>query len=164
MKRVIIALLLAGMCGASQAKDGEADMTFHGTLIAPPDCTLNDGELIDVDFGEQVGIGKVDGNNYRQKVNYQITCERQSAGNEYGSLSLSLEGVAAAFDAQALGTDRADLGIRIYQDGTPFAPNTRIDIELANPPELNAVPVKRPGATLEKGTFEAWATLLAEYQ
>ncbi|OAH32767.1 fimbrial protein [Serratia marcescens] len=164
MKRVMIALLLAGVCGTGQAKDGEADMTFRGKLIAPPSCTINDGGQVDVDFGAQVGIHKVDGNNYRQTVNYQITCDKQGAGEAPGTLMLSLDGTATGFDKDALATKKEDLGVRVYLDSKPFTPNSRIAIDLNHPPVLEAVPVKNAGATLAEGEFEAWATLRAEYQ
>lgn len=164
MKRMMIALLLVGVCGTVLAEEVKTDMTFHGTLIAPPPCTINDGGMVEVDFGDRVGIDKVDGNNYRQKMNYQITCEKQGSGDKNGTLTLSLNGGAAAFDKDSLATDKADLGIRVYRDNNPFTPNTWIDIELSHPPVLEAVLVKRAGATLSEGTFEAWATLRAEYQ
>ncbi|WP_436799812.1 fimbrial protein [Scandinavium sp. UTDF21-P1B] len=143
------------------AADGRADMSFHGTLIAPPPCVINEGGQVDVDFTERVGISKVDGVNYRVPVNYQITCEDGGSGL---ALSLSLSGTAAAFDSQALQSDQPGLGIRIYQDEKAFTPNSTLNIDLATPPRLEAVPVKRAGVTLKEGAFEAWATLQANYQ
>lgn len=166
MSRTIKVLLLA--CGLTagitpaQAKDGEADMTFHGTLIEPPPCTLNDGNQVEVDFGDRVGINKVDGENYRQGLNYQITCD--SAAGRSWALTLSLSGSAAGFDSEALQTDKASLGIRVYQNDKPFTPNSTVKINLANPPRLEAVPIKQASATLTEGAFEAWATLRADYE
>lgn len=164
MTRMMTVLLLAcglmDIAGKAQAKDGEAGMTFHGILIEPSSCTINDDNQIDVNFGEQVGINKVDGVNYRQRMNYQITCQGASSGN----LTLSLSGGVTGFDSEALLTNKADLGIRIYQNDTPFTPNSTLKIDPANPPRLEAVLVKSAGATLTKGTFEAWATLRADYQ
>lgn len=160
---VNIALLVALMSAWSTAwsVDGEADMTFHGTLIAPPPCVINDDQQVDVDFGDRVGVSKVDGVNYRIPVNYQITCEGEESGF---ALSLSLSGAATTFDTQALQSDQPDLGIRIYQNDKPFTPNSTLSIDLSTPPRLEAVPVKRDGATLKEGTFEALATLHASYQ
>ncbi|AKG72466.1 pilus assembly protein [Serratia fonticola] len=150
-----------GIAGA-QAKDGEAEMTFHGTLIEPPPCTINDGNRVEVNFGERVGITKVDGANYRQVMNYQITCTGAvSAG---WALTLSLSGNAAAFDSEALLTSKDNLGIRIYQNDKPFTPNSTLNIDRTRPPRLEAVPVKKAGTTLTEGAFEAWATLRADYQ
>ncbi|CAI1043075.1 fimbrial protein [Serratia fonticola] len=160
-----ILLLTCGLMGVvvpAQAKNNEADMTFHGTLITPPLCAINDDNRIEVNFGERIGINKVDGENYRQLMNYQITCQDAAGGN--WALKLSLSGSAAGFDTEALMTDKANLGIRIYQNGQPFTPNSTLKIDLANPPRLEAVPVKKEGGTLIEGAFEAWATLRADYQ
>nr|WP_181375134.1 fimbrial protein [Pectobacterium carotovorum]ALG88629.1 Putative minor fimbrial subunit StfF [Pectobacterium carotovorum] len=166
MTRAIRVLLLAcGLLGGmtpAQAKDGEADMTFHGTLIEPPLCTINDGNQVDVDFGDRMGINKVDGVNYRQRLNYQITCDKAAGGSL--ALTLSLSGNVAEFDREALLTDKTSLGIRVYQDGTPFTPNSTVKINLGNPPRLEAVPIKQAGVTLTEGAFKAWATLRADYE
>lgn len=166
MSRTLKVLLLTGglIAGttSTQGKDGVADMTFHGTLIEPPPCTINDGNQVDVDFGDRVGINKVDGVNYRQRLNYQITCD--SALGSSWALTLSLSGVAVGFDNEAVLTDKTGLGIRIYQNDTPFTPNSSLKINLVNPPTLEAVPIKQPGATLTEGVFEAWATLRADYE
>ncbi|WP_077038912.1 fimbrial protein [Serratia sp. S119] len=164
MQTMMNTLLLALVWGGSGVAlaDGDVDMTFRGTLIEPPPCTINDGERVDVDFGERVGINKVDGVNYRQIMNYQITCD--NAGSGSWALTLSLTGAAAGFDEQALQTNKTDLGIRVYQNDKPFTPGSTLAIDINNPPRLEAVPVKREGATLTEGAFESWATLRADYQ
>lgn len=166
MTRTINVLLLT--CGLmagttpAQARDGEADMTFHGTLIETPPCTINDGNQVEVDFGDRVGINKVDGENYRQQLNYQITCDKAPGGN--WALTLSLSGSMSEFDNDALLTNKSGLGVRVYQGDKPFTPNSSVKINLANPPRLDAVPIKQTGATLTEGVFEAWATLRADYE
>lgn len=166
MRKIITILLLTcglmGLGGPTQAKDGEASMVFYGTLLTPPPCTINDGNQVEVDFGDRVGINKVDGVNYRQPLNYQITCDKAVGGTWV--LMLSLSGGSAAFDNNALLTNKSGLGIRMYQDGKSFIPNSAVKINLASPPRLEVVPVKRAGATLTEGAFEAWATLRADYQ
>ncbi|MDK7100078.1 fimbrial protein [Klebsiella aerogenes] len=157
----ILTGILSGFSITSQGADGETDMMFHGTLIAPPPCTINDGERIDVDFGDRVGVSKVDGVNYRIPVNYHISCE-QSGSN--WAMRLSLNGTPADFDSDALSSNITDLGIRIYRNDVAFTPNSVVDIDPENPPVLEAVPVKRVGAILNEGAFESWATLLADYQ
>ncbi|WP_447889710.1 fimbrial protein [Serratia fonticola] len=154
---------LMGIAATAQAKDYEADMAFRGTLIIPPPCTINDDNRIDVDFGERVGINKVDGVNYRQQINYQIDCEGEGSGNWVLTLSL-LSGNVANFDPEALQTNKTNLGIRVYQNDKSFTPNSTLKIDRDNRPRLEAVPVMKPGATLDEGAFEAWATLRADYQ
>jgi type 1 fimbria pilin len=161
MNATLRALGLTGLLALTGPAQADVAVTFNGTLIEPPPCLIDNGRQIDVNFGDRVGINKVDGVNYLQAMNYQITCSNPGSGF---ALTLSLTGTATAFDNQALATDKTDLGIRIYQNNIPFTPNTVLDIDLNNPPPLTAVPVKRAGATLTEGAFEAWATLHAEYQ
>ncbi|HHQ6559265.1 TPA: fimbrial protein [Serratia fonticola] len=169
MTRTMTALLLTsalmGVVCTAQAENGEAKMNFHGTLRDPPLCTItdsNDGSQIDVNFGEQVGISKVDGENYRQRLGYKIECDKAVGGS--WALTLSLDGTPAGFNPDLLATEQPDLGIRIYLGDKTFVPGSSLEkIDSHTPPELWAVPVKRPGATLDEGYFEAWATLRAEY-
>ncbi|WP_262760460.1 fimbrial protein [Enterobacter bugandensis] len=133
-------------------------MTIKITVEEPP-CTINNGEQIDVAFGDKVGVNKVNGINYRVPINYQIACKDGDR-----AITLSLSGTAAGFDNQSLQTDIADLGIRLYQDDKPFPPNSTVKVDPASPPRLEAVPVKKAGASLTEGAFEAWATLRADYQ
>lgn len=161
-RRVQVLLLSSFMGGMVQAlAANNSNLAFFGMLIEPPPCSINSGNRIDVNFGDRIGVGKVDGVNYRQTVNYQVTCEG-SKDNGW-SLILSLSGEKSDFDANALLTSRENLGIRLYQNGKPFMPGSAIAIDKANPPVLEAVPVKNQGAKLTEGAFEAWATLHANY-
>nr|WP_255252532.1 fimbrial protein [Enterobacter sp. CC120223-11] len=145
--------------------DRSADMTFHGTLIEPPPCVINNDNRVEVDFGDRVGINKVDGSNYRTPLNYQITCKSANRGTTgKWVLNLSLTGSPASFDNEALVTDKDNLGVRIYRGNVPFSPNSTVAIDLNSPPILEAVPIKNIGSTLTEGAFEAWATLRADYQ
>ncbi|CAI1889905.1 MULTISPECIES: fimbrial protein [Serratia] len=153
-------LLLTGAlsCGGLIAAE---NMTFSGTLVEPPPCTINNGERIDIDFGERVGVSKVDGVNYLQPVNYRITC---SPGTGNWGMTLTLIGTKTGYDNAAVATNVEALGIQLRQAGKPFELNKPLTINLNNPPVLEAVPVKQPGVTLKEGAFEATATLQAVYQ
>lgn len=158
MKRYGGIFLLMILGGPAAAAD---NMRFFGTLIEPPPCTINDGGKVDVDFGDRVGVSKVDGVNYRKPVNYRINC-----GSNAGAwnMTLTVIGTAADYDAAALASNVDDLAIRLLQNGQRFILNQPLPIKLNAVPTLEAVPVKRPGATLKEGAFEATATLLAVYQ
>lgn len=142
-----------------EAAEG-VNMTFRGGLIAPPPCTINGGKKIDVDFGDRVGVNKVDGKIYRQTIDYSITCER---GALPWQMTLTLRG-GVSFERAALQTNKLDLGIRIYQNNTPFIINTPLNIVPGDLPLLEAVPIAKPGSTLIEGAFSATATLQADYQ
>lgn len=152
---VLAVLLQSGLAGAAE------NMRFSGSLITPPDCTINDGQQIDVNFGDHVGVSKVDGVNYLQTVNYQLRCEPNSGG---ATLGLTLTGPQAAFDTAALQTSRPGLGVRLTLDGQPFRLATRVPVDASAPPVLRAVPVRDPDVMLTEGAFEVLATLRADYQ
>lgn len=101
-------------------------MQFRGTLIEPPPCTINDDGVIDVDFGDRVGINKVDGVNYRQTIGYRITCE---PGIGKWDMMLRLNGTATSFDEAAVQTNHRYLGIRIYQNAAPFKVGSSLPID-----------------------------------
>ncbi|MBC3378122.1 fimbrial protein [Serratia fonticola] len=138
------------------------EMTLHGTLIAPPQCTINDSGQVSVAFGDQIGINSVNGINHRKQVNYQITCDKGT--DHYSLLTLTLSGNVAEFDGQVLKTNKDNLGVKIYLNDKLFAPDSPSLITLGTPPLLEAVLVKKSGSVLTGGQFEAWATLRAEYQ
>ncbi|CAI1189881.1 putative minor fimbrial subunit StfF [Serratia marcescens] len=155
-----IAWLFASSTLSSAGMAAE-NMAFFGTLVEPPACTINNGGLVDVDFGNRVGIKKVDGVNYLQPMNYQINCDPNA---QAWAMTLEIVGVSADYDRAAVVTGVKDLAIQIKQNGVPFELNKPIPIQLTNPPHLEAVPVKRQRATLKEGPFEATATLKAVYQ
>ncbi|MBH3259024.1 fimbrial protein [Serratia marcescens] len=138
----------------------DAVMSFTGTLNEPPACVINNGQQIDVDFGERVGIGKVDGQNYLQTVGYHIDCEPGSGQ----TLGVTVVAAASSFDAAAVPTSVPDLAVRLLLGGSAFELNRRVSIDAANPPQLQAVPVKRAGAMLKPAAFSAQALLMADYQ
>ncbi|HGM5255352.1 TPA: fimbrial protein [Serratia marcescens] len=143
------------------AADNEAGLSFSGTLNEPPSCVINNGQRIEVDFGQRVGIGKVDGRNYLQTVNYRIECEPGGNGQ---ALGLTMVATASGFDNAAVPTNVPDLAVRLLLAGNAFVLNKRVAIDAANPPTLQAVPIKRPGAGLTPQAFSAQATLRADYQ
>ncbi|OZY32602.1 fimbrial protein [Pseudomonas lundensis] len=153
-------LSLLALCTVGIHATASANLSFIGTLVEPPLCTINNGNTLTIDFKE-VGVNKVDGVNYRLPMNYTITCAGSTLPWE---MILSVKGTATSFESSAVQTSVTDLGVQLLQNGQPFKLNTPIVINPASPPALEAVPVKRPGTTLKSGGFNAAATLLAEYQ
>ena len=158
--RICKQLSLLVVCAAGFNAGASANLAFTGTLVEPPLCTINNGTTLTIDF-KDVGVNKVDGINYRQPVNYTITCAGSTLPWE---MILTVKGTATSFEPSAVQTSVTDLGVQLLQNGQPFTLNTPMVINPASPPALEAVPVKRPGTTLSAGGFSAAATLLAEYQ
>lgn len=156
----LAALLLAGLSdGAQAAKEGEADMTFKGTLIVPPPCTINGSKPIEVDF-KQVETTKVNGVNYREPVPYTLSCTEATST----ALRVQVKGTGAGFDANALQTSVADLGIVLQNNTTNLAVNSWLNFNSNNPPKLFAAPVKKKDVVLKGGGFTAAATMQVDYQ
>ncbi|WP_338628351.1 fimbrial protein [Yersinia intermedia] len=156
--RFSVAVLLALSSTLAYADN----MLFSGTLIDPPPCVINGGNTIDVPFGENLGVNKIDGTNYTKAVPYSVTCGAAIPGMDLGLTIISAS--VTTFDAAALQTNIPNLGIRLLKNGVPFTLNTRVVYDNNNPPVFQAVPVKASGATLSEGAFEATATLLVDYQ
>lgn len=163
-RTLAIALLLAG--AAAQPINAEENMIFSGTLIAPPACTISDkGGRIEVLFKRNISINKIDGSNYRQAVPYQIECPGDSNLAAAFRMRMTLIGVHTQFDNTAVQTSIPDLGIKLLLGGTAFTLNQPLQFEVAagsTPPVLEAVPVKKTGASLSSMAFTASALLIAE--
>lgn len=153
-KHMVLAVWLGGAVPMVQA----VPVSFTGTVVDALPCSINNDQLIEVDFGSGVIIRNLDGVRYRQPVPYQIVCSAP------GTVRLSLNGTPTLFDGAAVQTDAPGLGIRLAQGGQPFSLNTPIEIDPDNPPALTAVPVADPAQAPSPGAFTARATLLAEYQ
>lgn len=153
--------------GAAQA----ITVNFAGTLVTAPDCELNTGKDIDVNFQEVVS-NKIDGVNYKKMpIPYTVSCSGGSPGS--GQLKVMLE-----FDTVPWGDFNSlqagptpkfnNFGLRITQGNgdTTYVPKTKLVIaDSNNPTKLYAVPIRNPsGAGLPEGSFNATATMTAMYE
>lgn len=155
---ILTIYLLAGTIFSAVAQDAGTALLMSGTLLEPPPCTINNGQSIDIDFGE-VGINKVNGENYLKRVDYRVTCDENS---QQSGMTLGIKGLATSFSSSALQSSVADLGILLLLDGRDMTLNTSYPFDIKNPPELGAVPVKN--GELKEGGFSAAATLYVSYQ
>lgn len=160
-KKTRCALLwsLSLISAAAQAADQGTKVNITATVVAPPPCVINDGRTIDIDFGK-VGIKRIDGNRYMQRIDYSIKCEFLDNSRQ---LKMKIMGGAAAFDGSVLTSSVNGLGIKLLANGKAFAINTPLNIDYANPPTLDAVPVKNSAITLAEGDFTSGATMLVDY-
>ncbi|ELY3087888.1 fimbrial protein [Klebsiella aerogenes] len=141
------------------------EVQFRGTLIEPPPCNISNDQTILVPFGDNVGINKIDGVNYRQPVEYSLNCDITSPQD---GLSVELSTTnPTAYDTSAVNTDITGLGIRLLVEGVPAVFDTPMPVDLQGsqlPPHIEAVPVKAPDASLTEGPFNATVTLKVVYQ
>ena len=158
----ILGLLLFITGPAYAVPQTNTDITYSGTLLDAPPCTLNGGEPVEIDFGE-VGVNKVDGQNYAQTFTVIYECEGTTT-----DMVLRYLGTVTSFDAAAVQSNIPEFGIRLQhqKDGaiTPFVVGSTLPIpSYQGSSQFIAVPVKNAGAELQEGAFTAAATLQLEY-
>lgn len=140
------------------AQAATATVLVKVTLVARP-CEINNN-LIEVDFGNDVMTTRVDGDYKKKPIVYSVQC-KDGASN---ALRMLIDGDGASFDGEVLGTAKTDFGIALLNNGSRMPINTWLDFNYSDLPKLEAVPVKRTGASLTGGPFSAGATMKVEYR
>lgn len=141
-------------------KSNAEQVNFQGALVESLPCTINNGEIIEVNFEDNIVIRNVDGYRYSKQVPYSISCIN------IGSVRISINGTQTNFDDAAILSSIPGLGIHMsIGNGMPLIINSYVNIINAqSPPEIRAVPVIDPKNAPLPGAFTANATLLAEYE
>ncbi|MFI8414885.1 fimbrial protein [Serratia sp. NPDC078593] len=155
--QLIPLLLESGVVSA--AKDIQAVAIQLTVTIEAPTCTVNNNQVITVEFGEVVTT-QVNGNHYRMPVHYTLDCKDAPSN----AMKLQIEGNGASFDSTLLQTNHPALGIQIQQGSTKRPINTWLNFTYPKVPELWAVPVKQSSGILIAGEFTAAATMKVDYQ
>lgn len=138
----------------------DADITFHGTLLEAPPCTVNNNEPIVVDFGNEVMTTRIDGANYRKPVTFTVDCSQAVSLAQ----KIRISGTTAAFNSDVLAGDQSGFGFAFSQGSIPLPVDKWINFTAPQVPSLYVVPVKQKGVTLTGGTFRTLASLVVEYQ
>ncbi len=135
------------------------NITVKVTVVEPLSCIINNNRPIEVNFDE-VMTTQVDGNNYRQLVNYSMSC----SGQNKNAMKLQVQGDGASFNSGLLKTSATGLGIQLLNGDSKLPVNSWLNFTYPNIPKLYAVPVKQNGITLGVGEFTAGATMKVDYQ
>lgn len=163
--RLLVTGLLTGaglMSASLPAVAGtEAEVTFHGTLIEAPPCVVNDGNPVVVDFGSEVMTTRIDGTEYRKRIDFTLDCSASAPGMQQLRIS---GGPVTDFDPQALAGGQIGFGVALYDRSQRYAPGTWLPLADPGIPELYAVPVKEDGVKLNGGAFSIMASLVVAYQ
>ncbi len=160
--RVKRTLVASGMLLLSGGLQAAAVVNVQGTLL-PPACRVDNGAGgdIQVDFGDDININRLNGNSYRQAVTYRVTCGTD--GQDW-PLRLRFEGLSNAWDSQSLATSDPNLGIRLLLNGAAVNFGADYPVPDSNSlPVLSAAPVSNSADAPQEGAFTATASLLAEY-
>ena len=156
LRSIAFVLILQG----GDVAQAQTLVTVSGVLIAQISCVINGEKMIDVNFGDHVAIARVDGKNYKKNIPYTLVCK----GNISNPMRMKIAGTSTSFDKTALTTNVDDFGIALFINGKRQVINDWMEFDYEKKPRLTAVPVKRPGAVLSTGDFNATATLLVDYR
>lgn len=156
---IMMPLLL--LVSPAWSSPGESNVKFHGTLVVVS-CKVNNGQDVTVDFGESVGIHRIDGVRYKQPIPLTVNCNSLSDNNTNPPLTLTLTGTAIDFDDAAVVTNVSGLGIEIQVNDQPQPLNKAIPLTSDNIPQLSAVPVLQSGTELSAQAFSAGLKLVVE--
>lgn len=130
------------------------------TIVAPPPCVINNNSPIEVAFGNDVMINRINGSYKKQPVNYSVECENAPDN----AMKMQIQGTAASFDVDVLKTTKDDLGVELLRDGKRQPINRWVNFTYPHIPLFEAVLVKGAGDKLSGGKFSAGATMKVEYQ
>lgn len=146
-----------------QAQANTVNLELSLTIIAAPECTLNNNQQQVVHFGD-VLLTRIDGNNYKRPVPLSLACTNLSKND----LRMTLQGDATTFSSNgALKTSNDKLGVVFYVNNTRQAINQPFAINYTALPTLEVAPVKDTAASYldtDGGDFSAFATLKVDYQ
>lgn len=163
MKFSILAVLLGGlMIGTAIADQNTALITVKVTVNAAP-CEINNNQVIDVDFGNNVITTDVaKGTSVEKPVNYTLDCTN---ADQSKTLVMRISGSGADFDDTVLKTSITELGVKLKAGGVDYPLNTDLALaSSASKPALTALLVQQPGSRLPTGGFTAGATMTVDYQ
>lgn len=159
VKDLVLAAGLA-MVGLIAPLAQAVPVNFQGGVILALPCSVNNGEVIEVDFGDMV-IREIDGVRYSKPIPFKIDCSAA------GAVQMRFTGTKSSFDLWGIETSKPGLGIHITIDGNPYpawAGSNKDIPDVQSPPELRAVPIVNSASPPSPGAFTSVATLLAEYQ
>ncbi|WP_421356686.1 fimbrial protein [Pseudocitrobacter faecalis] len=145
-----------------QAFANEVATYFYGTLLESPPCIINGGNNIVVDFGNELMTTRIDGQEYRQKIEFTLDCSVALSSKQ--KVRINGATVSAGFNSAVLKTEKNGLGIALYSGDSRYSPGTWITFTDPNLPVLYAVPEKQDGVALSGGTFSVLASLVVDYQ
>lgn len=161
LSRITGITLLAASCFCHAAEEGDTTtMNISGTLVDAPECTVNGDDQINVDFGDDVLISRINSGSYKKKLEYTVSCGDLA---KYG-LTMTISGTGAGFGSGLLSAGRDGLGIQLYHGTQPVSAGELMSFGFPHWPVLYAELVKNDSATLDAGSFSSTATMVITYQ
>lgn len=138
--------------------------TLGQVIPVTPDCTINNGQVINVDFNDiDASQLKTDGPSSTIKKSIPLTFSCSSSMTL--DIKIHLLANSASFDAGAIGSSLPNVGVVMMHDDQPVVPYGYFDSKLvdgAGSETITFSPVISPGAENVQGNFTASATLVMD--
>lgn len=128
--------------------------------VLEPSCTINNGETIEVDFGDEVLSTKLDGNHYHQTFFVNFQCNTSTPN----TIFLKIEGEQWESSIKVLKTSKENLNIEFFRAGQWFPLNERLEVNPLSSYAFQAAPYKVGNVKVQAGPFSAAATLAVYYE
>ncbi|ALR78764.1 fimbrial protein [[Enterobacter] lignolyticus] len=175
-----VAWLYAGMSDDFPRTTPVSKVTIKGQLIAPQNCEINQGQVIDIDLGKIYAseFSSTPGavvSGRKIKTDVAVSCTGMSEVRNTAKINASFVAQAPSADASMVTTSNPDVGVKIYdRDGSPV----RVDGSSLMPADMSAIslvgntngsvtfysaPASLTGNKPTPNTFDAWATLVIEF-
>ncbi|HGM5490598.1 TPA: fimbrial protein [Serratia fonticola] len=142
------------------AEGDTTTLNVSGVIIDAPQCTVNGNNLVNVNFGDTIVTRKIDGQEYKQPIQFSLVCTSPQST----AMRLAISGEPPNFGSGLIKTDREGLGIRLFNGTTQLAAGSWVNFTYPSVPALYAAPVALNNTTLTGGTFTGQATLVINYQ
>ncbi|AYO39785.1 fimbrial protein [Serratia sp. P2ACOL2] len=157
---LLLPLLTVGPFGRAATTLPDMNVLISGTVVAAASCQINNGNDIQVDFGEVVN-SQIDGVNYKKTFDLNLNCR----GGSSNSVRLKFNGTVHPQLPSALSVSgNPGMGIQMMSGGSAFAPSTWLKFDYSNLPIFSAVPVKVPGVAIVGGYIGATVVIEIDYQ
>ena len=158
-------LILVGLSSlisvAASAKETSIAISFSGVLVDAAACYFAGPQPIEVAFGSQVVVEKIDGKEYMAEIPFRLICSELGSN----SMRFRIQGPSTSIaERSVLNAGKNGLGIALYNGQSTVNPNSWYSFSYPNPPNLTAAPIKNSNANLTLGSFSMTATLVIEYQ
>ena len=154
-----ITFIFISLLPLSYAVDSKLKIT--ATIVYPPTCSINNNNVININFDKKIIIKNIDGVNYKKNINFDINCGNSQKDWD---LYLTIKGEKSSLDDAALVVPGFDnLAIKMEYFDSKVIINEKFKISKNNPIILTAVPIKSKSSDPKPGLFMTQAVLLAEY-
>ena len=132
-----------------------AQIFITGTLVRNVTCEVEHSG--DVNFGDAVSIGKIDGNYNKKQLSLTVSCN----GDPIGQVKIAIAGDTVDIDGySALKVNSYDgLGITFTSNSSKWNVNEYNKVEPGDTIDLDVALSKRSDANLNAGTFSTSATI-----